>query len=187
MKRTVDMKRLSAVLGVVAGVALAPLALAADAERGPGGTGADTILVLLTDPGPRPATEPPAMLVATRLAAAETLIGIRAAQLGPWRDFSDALLALLEPPAGPRAAAAGFDRIAGPGGLFAGARHLADEAIVRADALNAAIAALAATLAPDQRIRAALLDLPLPPLPGGAGRFEAPFDAGPIAGPPGED
>jgi len=39
--------------------------------------------------------------LAGRLAAAETLIGIRADQLDAWRDYTSALLALVEPPAPP--------------------------------------------------------------------------------------
>ncbi len=47
------------------------------------------------------------MAVAGRLAAAETLVGIRADQLDVWRDYTDALLAALAPPVPPGGPAGG--------------------------------------------------------------------------------
>lgn len=90
------------------------------------------------------------MKLARDLAGLETLIGIRADQLDAWRDYTSALLAVLEPPMPPRPSADGpgkapeaFDR----------AEHLADSAIARAQAaerLKSAIETLRGKLTPEQ-------------------------------------
>ncbi|MEG6508669.1 Spy/CpxP family protein refolding chaperone [Methyloligella sp. 2.7D] len=91
------------------------------------------------------------MTMASRLAAMETEIGIRAEQLDTWRDFTDAMLAMMQPPAPPAPDAAPNPDEKPE--AFSMAEGFADRAIERADkaeALKKAIAALRETLTPEQ-------------------------------------
>jgi hypothetical protein len=88
------------------------------------------------------------LAVARHLATTETIVGIRADQLDAWRDYTSALLALMEPP--PR----GGMRADQPD-PFGRAEHIADTVIAKADTatkLKAAIAALRQKLTPDQLV-----------------------------------
>jgi hypothetical protein len=120
----------------------------------------------------------PAMMAATLLAAAETTIGIRADQLDAWRAFSSALVALLEPPAPPPPPSMDDDET-GERDPFARVVWLAGEVAERgrrAEALEAAIAALRPVLTAEQTERLAAFEArlrphgrlpPLPPFAGG--------------------
>lgn len=119
--------------------------------------------------------------LAARLAAMETAIGIRSEQLDAWRDFTDALLAVLAPPEPPPAAEKGK-----PPAPFARAARLAADVAERgreAEALGRAVTALEAKLTADQLARAARFERPpMPPharLPG-----PPPIDGGSASEPP---
>ncbi|RWC69308.1 MAG: hypothetical protein EOS30_22385, partial [Mesorhizobium sp.] len=115
--------------------------------------------------GPRRMGPPPEFMLAARLAALETRVGIRSEQLDAWRDYTSALQAVLSPPRpaiwpcgaarttiGPQAK--GPD--AGPAGKpdpFAFQERLADDVTARAASaakLKGAIAELRAKLTPEQ-------------------------------------
>ena len=126
-------------------------------------------------PGP-PFSHP--LMLASRLSAIETFIGIKADQLDSWRGYTDALQALMRPPIPPDdATGAPPDALAAADQL---ARHASDQGAY-ALRLAAAVEELRNRLSPDQlqRLRQAgpLLPPPGPP----------PFAASASCGPPGPE
>ncbi|TPM34207.1 hypothetical protein [Mesorhizobium sp. B2-3-4] len=143
--------------------------------------------------GPRRMGPPPEFMLAARLAALETRVGIRSEQLDAWRDYTSALQAVLSPPRHDRGPggtgspqAKGPD--AGPGGKadpFSFQERLADDVTARAASaakLKDAIAELRAKLSPEQLEILASADRPHGPPPGPWGA--PPNDAAGPAGPP---
>jgi hypothetical protein len=143
---------------------------------GPQGLGPDGF-------GPHRMGPPPEFMLAARLAALETRVGIRSEQLDAWRDYTSALQAVLTPPRpdhGP-GGRGGLEGPGGPGGPeakgpeggtpdpFAVQEKLADEVTKRAVSagkLKEAIAALRAKLTPEQLEILASADRPHGPPPG---------------------
>ncbi|ADV11997.1 hypothetical protein AB0V79_02505 [Mesorhizobium ciceri] len=110
--------------------------------------------------GPRRMGPPPEFMLAARLAALETRVGIRTEQLDAWRDYTSALQAVLSQPRPDRGRPVGAEAkdpdAAGPGGKpdpFAFQEKLADDVTARAVSagrLKEAIAELRAKLTPEQ-------------------------------------
>ncbi|MFG1395529.1 hypothetical protein [Roseixanthobacter pseudopolyaromaticivorans] len=100
------------------------------------------------------------MVAAASLSTMETYIGIRADQLDAWRAYTNAVLALLQPPKPPQEEPkpAAFER------AEAIATHMADQG-TKAQAVLAALTALKSKLTEDQLQRAAELSALLPPGP----------------------
>lgn len=101
----------------------------------------------------------PALHLAGMLAAMESGVGVRASQIDAWRQYADAVQAVLPPPPPPPpgpASGAAFARSA------AIAADLVDKA-KKAEALLAAIENLRKTLTPEQLERAKLLEPHFPP------------------------
>ncbi|MGX7873792.1 hypothetical protein ACVDG5_014450 [Mesorhizobium sp. ORM6] len=133
--------------------------------------------------GPRRMGPPPEFMLAARLAALETRVGIRTEQLDAWRDYTSALQAVLARPdhggpGGPEAKGP----TAGSGGKadpFAFQERLADDVMARAASaakLKDAIAELRAKLSPEQLEILASAERPHgpPPVPGAARRMTQP-------------
>ncbi|MFD1984004.1 hypothetical protein ACFSOZ_15210 [Mesorhizobium newzealandense] len=121
--------------------------------------------------GPRRMGPPPEFMLAARLAALETRIGVRTEQLDAWRDYTSALQAVLTPPR-PDHDPGGHEAKVPEGGKpdpFAFQEKLADEVTKRAVSagkLKDAIAALRAKLTPEQLEILASADRPHGPPPG---------------------
>jgi hypothetical protein len=127
--------------------------------------------------GMRPMGPPPEFMLAARLSALETRIGVRSEQLDAWRDYTSALQAVLAPPR-PGHAPGGPDakgRDNAPGSrpdALAFQEKLADDVIGRAASagkLKDAIAALRTTLTPQQLEILASAERPHGPTPGPLG------------------
>lgn len=132
-------------------------------------------------PGPDPLT------LASRLGAIETFIGINADQLDTWRDYTDALQAMIRPPAPPE------DFRGEPPDALTQSAMLARHAAERGQyalRLAAAVEALRGKLAPDQLERLKQAGPLLPPHPpgprfGGGGFGPPPFPSPASFGPAG--
>ncbi|SDA97331.1 hypothetical protein [Mesorhizobium qingshengii] len=128
-------------------------------------------------PGPRMGP-PPEFMLAARLAALETRIGVRTEQLDAWRDYTSALQAVLSPPrpdhgpggpGGPGPEAKGPDAAGGKPDAFAFQERLADDVTARAVSagqLKDAITVLRTKLTPDQLEILASAERPHGPPPG---------------------
>ncbi|TIQ32282.1 MAG: hypothetical protein E5X48_26270 [Mesorhizobium sp.] len=141
---------------------------------------------------------PPPEMLAARLSALETRIGIRTEQLDAWRDYTGALQAVLAPPRFDHGSGARSGSEAGgpptPGGPdqaqrdpFAFQERLADEVTKRAASaakLKDAIAVLRTKLTPEQLEILASADRPHGPPPGPWGN--PPDDAAGPGGPHGQ-
>jgi len=123
---------------------------------------------------PGPAGMTPALGLAAHLAATETYLGITGEQQDAWRDYSQALIVFLEPPA-PDARAEGGEPPADQARPLA-AERMAQHALARAEkarALLAAATALRGSLEPAQLERLQQVDPGFGPGPHGP-RHEGP-------------
>ncbi|UFS67463.1 Spy/CpxP family protein refolding chaperone [Paracoccus denitrificans] len=123
---------------------------------------------------PGPGGMSPALGLSAHLAATETYLGITGEQQDAWRDYSQALIAFIEPPAAD-ARAEGDERPADQARPLA-AERMAQHALARAEkarALLAATTALRGTLEPAQLERLQQVDPGFGPGPHGP-RHEGP-------------
>ena len=113
--------------------------------------------------------------LAEQLSSMETEIGIRANQLDAWRDFTDALQAMLKPAVPPKPTApADTSPTETKPQAFTRLQLLADEAIARAksaETLSKAIETLRSTLTPEQLAKAQSLDAQFGPPDQQRGKF----------------
>ena len=133
---------------------------------------------ILPPPGPGP------LILASRLAAMESFIGIREEQLDAWRGYTDALYAMLHPPAAQAKPAAE------PPDALAQSAMLATCAVEQgraADRLMAAIGALRGKLTPEQLERLKQAGPLLPPRPPGPPPGAPPFASPASFGPSGPE
>jgi hypothetical protein len=117
----------------------------------------------------KPGRGGPAHDLAAFLNNMETAIGIRASQLDAWRQYTDALQAVMEPPRPPKPGKSD-DVFAIPAAM---AKNLAEKA-KKAQALTAAIEKLRGTLSPEQIERLKRFGPPVPPPPGMRGPHPTP-------------
>jgi hypothetical protein len=157
------MKRIIVAIGVLAISSL--MAIEGFAQTGP------IPGVTMAAPMDRPLDHPPfspEAALALSLAAEETAIGIRADQIDVWRDYTTALLALLERPPGDGSPPGPVGAGPKPPEAFGHAARLADhfmKGAAKAVALDRAIQKLRMTLTPEQFARAAKAEqLLAPPL-----------------------
>lgn len=127
-----------------------------------------------------PGAHGPDLRLAEQLSAAETLIGVRSEQLDVWRDYTNALLALLQPPMPPAVSPQAGGEATAPKPFDRETRLIqdAEQRAAKAQTLAKSIDALKVKLTPDQLTRLADADLRFGPPHGGpgemhgAGRFE---------------
>ena len=132
-------------------------------------------------PPPRGPHRGPREDIAGQLSRLETAVGVRAAQLDAWRDFTDAMIAVVEPPrpdpadAPPAPGAAPRKRVP-----FELAQRIAADAAARGksgEALQRSIEVLRTKLTPEQLERVALFEARVAPPP-------PPFPEHGVDGPP---
>jgi hypothetical protein len=136
--------------------------------------------------GGPPFGRPPHPPIAARLAETETEIGIRAGQLDAWRDFTDALISVTEPPKPPQPRDADARKMREP---FELATRIGTDAVARgqkAEALLKSIEALRAKLTPEQLTKLAAVEERLRPPPRGPRSPYGPGHGPSPDAPPGE-
>lgn len=131
---------------------------------------------------PFPPHGPGPLMLAARISAIETLIGINADQLDSWRDYTDALQAVLRSPVAPE------DFKGDPPDALTQSAMLARRAAEQGQyalALAAAVEELRGKLSPDQLERLKQAGPLLPPHPPGPAFGPPPFFGPASFGPPG--
>ncbi|MFN3622972.1 MAG: hypothetical protein ACK4TP_02830 [Hyphomicrobium sp.] len=118
-------------------------------------------------PGPHQGPRPD---IAEQLSRLEVEVGIRTAQLDAWRDFTDAMIAVLKPPHAPEPDRAGesADESKRPRAPFDLPQRIAADAVSRGrsgEALQRAIDNLRTKLTPEQLERVALFEARIAPPP----------------------
>ena len=159
-------------------------------DRGPGVPGPMASPMMAAGaPAKGPHRGPPPN-IAEHLSRLEVELGIRSAQLDAWRDFTDAMISVMQPPKPPRPeqVVQGSDAPKAARAPFEMVQQIADDTIERgrsAEALKRAIESLRTKLTPDQLQKLALIEArmvpPAPPGPPHSGFG----DNGPPLPPPG--